>query len=297
MNKIDKNSTLRTLLDQNLDYPKKEKDRNFDKGGRSFYFFDFDDNILNLTTQIYLFHKETRKEKIISSTDLADEGENIGKTGRYADYDFNFNDDIGSFRNFRDDNITSFQKFLGRKQTFENDVQLAINSSPNAWMGPSWEYFRYACFNQRPVSIITARGQSPETIKKGIKTLVKLKKLPCEPNYLCIYPLANKDTRMLFGDPNFTVSSAEMKKLAIYRSVEMAIYKYGKNPYHRFGMSDDSPKNLELITKAMFKLKKKYPQMSFFLIDTHKGKMSKKEVLDGHLKETELEDVTVSNDQ
>ena len=48
-----------------------EKDRNYHKGGRSFYFFDFDDNIAILGTPTYLFHKETGDELILSSGEFA----------------------------------------------------------------------------------------------------------------------------------------------------------------------------------------------------------------------------------
>jgi hypothetical protein len=37
---------------------KREPDRNLHRGGRSFYFFDFDDNIAFLTTPLILFHKD-----------------------------------------------------------------------------------------------------------------------------------------------------------------------------------------------------------------------------------------------
>ena len=39
-----------------------EPDRNFKDGGRSFYFFDFDDNVAFLTTPLFLFEKSTGRE-------------------------------------------------------------------------------------------------------------------------------------------------------------------------------------------------------------------------------------------
>lgn len=296
---------FRSQLEHELDHPPlRADDRNLDKGGRSFYFFDFDDNILNLSTKIYIYEKDTGKEIEISSTVLAEEGPNIGKTGKYENYKFNYDDRVGSFRNFRDIDLNYIQKIAGKRQIFVKDVVEAIDSASSFWKGPSWDYFRYACYNQRPISIITARGHEPETIKEGIKVLYRKKQIPCVPNYLCVFPLANAGTRMMFGDPNYTVSSAGMKKLAIQRSVEMAIHKYGKSPYHRFGMSDDSPENIALITEAMYILKSKYPKMSFFVIDTSQKKCIKKEVTDGRivqkeifegeLTESELEDVTTA---
>ena len=52
---------------------RKERDRNFLRGGRSFYFFDFDDNVATLTTPIVLFHKDTGREVKLSSGEFARE--------------------------------------------------------------------------------------------------------------------------------------------------------------------------------------------------------------------------------
>ena len=50
----------------------REPDRNFAHGGRSFYFFDFDDNVAFLTTPMFLFHRETKAEIQISSRQFAE---------------------------------------------------------------------------------------------------------------------------------------------------------------------------------------------------------------------------------
>jgi len=44
-------------------------------------------------------------------------------------------------------------------------------------------------------------------------------------------------------------------------------------------MSDDDHKNVELITEEMRDLKIKYPEMSFFVIETFKDSFSKREIL------------------
>ncbi len=44
-------------------------------------------------------------------------------------------------------------------------------------------------------------------------------------------------------------------------------------------MSDDDSKNVELITEEMRDLKGKYPDMSFFVIETYKDSFSKREIL------------------
>ena len=44
-------------------------------------------------------------------------------------------------------------------------------------------------------------------------------------------------------------------------------------------MSDDDEKNVELITEEMKYLKRKYPEMSFFVIQTFKDSFVKREIL------------------
>src|SRR4051812_26153300 len=79
-----------------------ERDRNLHLGGRSFYFFDFDDNIAFLTTSLILFHKETGSELAISSSEYAQVHTSIGKSGPYKDYEIRLDDRTGTYRNFRD---------------------------------------------------------------------------------------------------------------------------------------------------------------------------------------------------
>jgi hypothetical protein len=259
-----------------------ETDRNFSKGGRSFYFFDFDDNIAVLSTAIFIFHKNTNQELQLSSHEFGEHSRDIGQRGIYKDYEIRIDDEHGSFRAFRDRNITLFQKLLGNHQSFKKDLMRALSTPEHQWQGPSWNCFYHAVYNRRPISLITARGHHPETIKQGISLLVREKHLPKEPNYLSIFPVNYPLTRKQLsqGKP---VSVAEMKQVAIRASVEKAFQTYGENPHHRFGMSDDDPNNVELIIDEMTRLKKEFPENSFFVFDTHKGQFIRREVFaDGH---------------
>ncbi len=272
--------------------PLKEVDRNYEQGGRSFYFFDFDDNILNLLTPIVIFHKHTGEEKPISSKELAAEGPNIGESGLFKDYELLDCVKTGSFRNFRDFNLETKDRILRRKnQNFTRDIYDILQLPEHLWKGPSWNYFHYATFNHRPLAIITARGHDPETIKEGIEILVEEKHIPARPNYLGVFPVTNENVRKELGNSDVTASVAGLKKLAIKRSVQLAFKKYGENPFHRFGMSDDDPKNVELITEAMVELKHTYPDNAFFVINTHEGKCIKKEIFKDHFKETEIQEI------
>ncbi len=257
----------------------KESDRNFHLGGRSFYFFDFDDNVAFLSTPIIIFHKKTNSEIALSSGEFAHENKHIGLSGPYADYYMDFNDAHGSFRHFRDKEFHPLEIKNGKQQGFVEDILKALKELDTHWKAPSWEYFYHATYNHRPVSLITARGHSPQTIIDGVNQLVYAGHLPHTPNYHSIYPVSNPEVRKTLGDIDFKQSVAELKKHAIRASVEKAIELYGHSPFHRFGMSDDDHKNVELITEEMRDLKSKYPEMSFFVIETFKDSFSKREVL------------------
>lgn len=255
-----------------------ERDRNFHLGGRSFYFFDFDDNIAFLSTPLILFHKVTGEELLLNSGEFAQQHHSIGHQGPYKDYKIDYDDQVGTFRNFRDKHHDELERLEKKHQVFIQDVAEALGYPDFQWKGPSWECFYHATFNQRPVSLITARGHHPDTIKQGIKLFVQNKVLPLEPNYLSVFPVSHKPTRQELGDIHLQMTPAQLKQSAIRASVERALKTYGKSQHHRFGMSDDDPKNIQLIYEEMVRLKNQYPDMSFFLIETQHGNFIKHEV-------------------
>jgi hypothetical protein len=172
------------------------------------------------------------------------------------------------------------EKILGKKQAFVQDLAAALGHEDFKWKGPSWACFYHAVFNRRPVSLITARGHHPETLKAGIRQFVKHKVLPYEPNYLSVFPVNHPETRRNLGDEKTPV--AQLKQAAIRASVLKALEVYGENPHHRFGMSDDDPANIRLIIEEMTRLKSDYPDMSFFVIETQHGDFVKREIFKDH---------------
>lgn len=254
-----------------------EPDRHFHKGGRSFYFFDFDDNIVFLTTPSYLFHKETKKEVTLTSQEFAMNSLHIGKRGPYKDYYVDHDPIKGTFRHFRDQSINKIRRILGHRQAFVSDLAEALGLPDFQWKGPSWNCFFHAVHNQRPLSLITARGHHPETMKDGIRVFHDKGYLPKLPNYLSVYPVSHPLVLEELG-PSLFGDIPALKRKALRKSVERALEVYGYNPYHRFGMSDDDPKNIRWIHEEMVCLKKDYPEMSFFVIETHKDHFIKREV-------------------
>ena len=255
-----------------------EKDRNYHLGGRSFYFFDFDDNIAFLTTPMVIFHRETNHEILLSTGDWATSYSKIGQPGPYEEYEVRYDDKTGSFRYFRDHSAEELTVMGRSKQIFVDDIEKALLEPDLQWKGPSWECFYHATFNQRPVSLITARGHSPHTIQSGSREFVKRKVLPHEPNYLSLFPVSNIETRKALGDTELKFSTSTLKQKAIRASVEKAIETYGYSPHHRFGMSEDDPKNIQMIVEELVRLKNDYPEMSFFMIETHAGQFIKHEI-------------------
>lgn len=276
---------------------RREADRNFHLGGRSFYFFDFDDNVAFLTTPLILFHKISRAELKISSGQYAAEHSNIGNSGIYADYEIQWDDQTGTFRCFRDHHEEELIKLGMKSQIFIQDVAEALGFPDFQWKGPSWSCFYHATFNQRPVSVITARGHSPQTIANGVELFVQGGHLPSRPNFLSIYPVSHKPTREVLGDKDYKMSVAELKQAAIRTSVLQAIATYGWSPHHRFGMSDDDPKNIQLITEEMVRLKERFPEMSFFMIETQKGDFVKNEITLKGIKGSRVETEALSTSQ
>lgn len=264
-----------------------ESDRNYSRGGRSFYFFDFDDNIAILSTPIFIFHKESGHEIPLSSREFAETHRQIGVTGPYKDYKVDFNDEVGSFRSFRDRNMTVVEKVLGKKQSFVEDLAQALGLPEYIWKGPSWATFYHAVFNKRPISMITARGHHPETIKKGIRLMINEGHLPHEPNYLSMYPINFPPVKQQLQKSKKD-STAELKQAAIRASVHQAFETYGHSEFHRFGMSDDDPRNIELIVEEMTRLKADYPEVSFFVFDTQKGQLIKREIFSNRTEDQPL---------
>lgn len=241
-------------------------DRNAQQGGKSFYFFDLDENIFSIESAHYVFHKETQEMLEVPAKEFWQDFDNIGKKGFLKNYQVRLDDD-GSFRRFRD-----FPHLSLDQQPFFEDLKKAL--SVGDWMGPSWNQFHHAVYNRRPLALITARGHHPETIKKGLGLFKENQILPDDPNYLTVLPVSHPDITQQLGGG----SVPELKRKAIRFAVEEAFRMYGYNEYHRFGMSDDDPKNVQKIIDEFVALKKDFPKNAFFIIETTHGVVNKWEI-------------------
>ncbi len=257
---------------QELPIPReKQPDRNAALGGKSFYFFDLDENVFHVESAHYIFHKKTNEKKEIPGKVFWEEIESIGKKGFYKDFEIRPNDLDGSFQRFRDLENQPFEK-----QPFYEDLERALKLGD--WMGPSWNEFHHAVTNQRALAVITARGHHPETIKAGLSLFTQRKILEAQPNYLSVLPVSHPEIQQTLGGGTVP----ELKRKALRHVVELAFKDYGYNDHHRFGMSDDDPKNVQKIIEEFTILKKDYPKVSFFVIETTKGRSHKWEVFVDH---------------
>ncbi|HVJ66085.1 MAG TPA: hypothetical protein VM901_12575 [Bdellovibrionota bacterium] len=256
--------------------PQIERDRNFEQGGRSFYFFDFDDNVVHLPTKIVLFDRQTHEEFEVSTEEYAAIHTKLGEPGSPWER-FELRDNpMGSYRNFREHPREMLE---GREQPLVEDMLTALKNPFLEWRGPSWDFFYKAVKNNRSISIITARGHHPHTIRRAVNLLVQSRDLAVSPNYLSIYPVSHEPTRAYLGDSESKLSIAELKKIAIKVAVQDAFECYGQNEHHRFGMSDDDPKNIALIVEAMRELKAVYPKNEFFVFNTFARRIVREEVV------------------
>lgn len=253
-------------------------------GSWTFYLFDFDDNTMFLDTKVAVRNTVTGKEKLIGTHEFAAVRQQLGVHGYWQDYEI-YED---TYRFFRD--RVQSDDDADAEEYFVADIKDALaNKDPSDWQAPSWSMFVHACNNGRPLSFITARGHSAETIKAGVKVLVSAGLVEREPNYLSIYAVSNDKSRaqILAEIPTDTEREAiekskdptsALKRYAIHQTVKKGIAEYGQEPPHRFGMSDDDPGNIDLIVKAMAETKVWYPDKRFFAINTHSGRHVKLEV-------------------
>ena len=254
---------------QELPIPReKQPDRNSSLGGKSFYFFDLDENVFHVESAHYVFNKSTGERKEVPGKLFWEEIDHIGKKGILKDFEIRPDDHIaGSFQRFRD-----VEGQPHHQQPFIEDLERALDSGE--FKGPSWNEFHHAVTNQRSMAVITARGHHPETIKAGIEQFTKRKILDGTPNYLSVLPVSHPDIQKTLGGGTVP----ELKRKALRYVVEEAFKLYGYNDYHRFGMSDDDPKNVQKIIEEFTRLKKDYPKVSFFVIETTRGRSNKWEV-------------------
>jgi hypothetical protein len=240
----------------------------------SFYFFDIDENILHLPTKVHLLNTVTGEEKSMSQREFEGIRAYLGVAGDWEDWAA---PPEKAFREFADGKDRNGEEYLHR------DIRRALKTDD--WKGPSWDIFRYAVLKKRPIAVVTARQHSRTTIKQGINLLCEAGEIPEDPNYVSIFGVSNPNVKSELGAH---LTTAGLKRKAIRMCVERGLDAYGRDLPHSFGMSDDDPKNVDLITSAMLECKIDYPDKRFFVISTNRRQHVKLEVFPPHKEESKL---------
>jgi len=239
------------------------------------YSFDWDDNILHMPTMIHMDKMDGDKWNKVKLT-----------TGEYAklkdseEYRYPDNDIKNAFVEFNDDN------------EFIKNVKESLDNEDFA---PSFNDFKEALIKARTLSIITARPQSPQTLKAGVSIIIEnhftdeereemveniinnydftgtqdeIIKKYIESNYY--YPVSFKNRYV-------DVKASKVNALDDFiKKVITSFEKMDKDEYNQMsvGFSDDDTDNVEhMVKKVEEEISKRYPEVKFYIYDTsEKGK-------------------------
>jgi len=238
------------------------------------YSFDWDDNILNMPTRIHLDYSVNGLIWVpisVSTEQFRSIRHKIGTEFRYL------NDDITqSFKDFRD--YDAFIRDVGEAIHYRN-------------YGPSFQKFKEALKTGSDFSIITARSNSPQAIKDGIKILIdktfswdekkemelNLKDLSID-EYLNLqdyHPVSSIEFLNKFGLDVSGTNPEKGKETAFRSFVEKVVEKIkdiiDDDEFEgiSIGYSDDDEGNIKIIEKLIEnELHKLYPKINFIIYDT-----------------------------
>lgn len=231
-----------------------------------YYAFDWDDNILQMPTEIIVLSKDG-DEIGMSTEDFAEHRVHIGK----KPFDYKGHEIVG----YADDAFRNF--------TTKGDKQFLIDAM-KAKQGPAWGDFVEAINNGSIFSIITARGHNPATLKEGVFNMIvadhmgidKASLIKNLKKYRDLTGLEDKsDLEIIreymdllkfypvsFGQGESAASPEELKVLAMKEFIDYVkqqAKKVGKKLYikddvknkfvPRIGFSDDDLRNVELMKK------------------------------------------------
>ncbi len=238
----------------------------------NYYIFDWDDNILNMDTEIFVEYFENEKwiERTISSSHYRI----ARKSSLYRPVE-------NGYRNCHGDG-----------PQFLSDVTKAIE---NKDFGPSFNSLITSLVNGDIISIVTARGHGSKTIKSGVEYVIF--------NYLSdeqrLQMLSNLNknninsiedylnTCMFTGvySPEFIETLPEgieenvenYKRIAIERCIEHYLNHSSTIKYDSMsvGFSDDDKHNVDKITEYFRELKLLLPHINFSIFDTSEKKHEK----------------------
>lgn len=125
-----------------------------------YYIFDWDDNILHMPTTIHLERKSETGEWVPHSVSTAVFSVIRSDTENYRPPDGKWEE---AFKDFRDIDVDNENVFLRDTRTA---IDRVVSGEQKA--GPSFEKFKKTLIEGRLFAIVTARGHSPEIIRKAV---------------------------------------------------------------------------------------------------------------------------------
>ena len=258
------------------------------------YGLDWDDNILRMPTKIKM-DKKTGDNWVpveVSTEEFA----HLRSDPNYRVRNNDFSEAFADFKN---------------NSKFIEDVMYAIHHNSFA---PSYKKFIKSLINAEHFAINTARGHSPETLKKGTKVFIKMvlsddekrimlenikKELPSnltkELNFNQLvdlyldergefYPVSSEEFGQQFGlevsggaaNPEHAKKVALEDKLKRFLNDPKTKEAIKKGVKVSFGFSDDDKKNIKAAEEFFrYELSKIYPEIHFVIYDTSGGGIRK----------------------
>jgi hypothetical protein len=239
-----------------------------------YFAFDWDDNILHMSTTILMDKKEGDKWVPVEVS-----------TSEFA----TVRNDKDNYRLRNDDPIIAFSGFRDTgprgSNAFIDDVKIAVSKKD---FGPSWEKFINCLKDGSIFSIITARGHEPQTIKKAVEYIIddilsedeqyllynnclkhvyifgqegdfdripkgpvsKTKLIQSYLEYCDFYGVSSQTFASQFGEASAS-NPEKAKEMALEKFIEKC-NDFGKKVGARsvsIGFSDDDPKNVDHVRK------------------------------------------------
>lgn len=254
-----------------------------------YYIFDWDDNILHMSTKIIM-------EKLI---------DNKWELVEVPTYDFTKIRKDTNYRIPQNNYDLAFQNFSDTGQKGENifleDMKHAIN---NKNFGVSYNAFKKCLIDGCLFVCLTARGHEPNSIRKGIEYFIETQltlsekeimlsnlKMFCEifnsnnnliSDYLdlCQYIGVSSEyfkklvlDNGLYEGNNFNPTNTELSKKIASKYIIEQLHKYKLNDDFtvKIGFSDDDKGNIESILSLFKEMKLYYPTTDFVIYNTSKN--------------------------
>lgn len=238
------------------------------------YFFDSDDNLMHVSTLIYLFHRQTGEERAITTHEYALHRTQIANPEDpvWGVYELRMAPESGSFRDFQDEN---------NSDVFIRDVQNTIEQLKNSylWRGPAWMAYVMAINNPvlRPfVGMITTRGHHSKNIIRAYELAVEAGLVSATPREEMVFGIHAPGLNERFIESGIPQNHNPERKLTlIFELLDLAnsISLKNSQKHHSFGYSDDDLHMITYIRNNLYEemMNGRWPHLHIHIFSTGPG--------------------------